>query len=504
MDIIRELSNCDRHLHKKNKCQVISIMEKYMGDNNILTGIIFEIFMDTSTQHKCKHHNLWEQVAINYITNMKNDTITPETFKYFSGMSPNFLECLYDYCAIYKEEIDKLVLNYYDITYIRKFNNNMKFNNDNISALLSNTKLNSTSVKEIFILLMGDKKCKVLSSNVLLYYFKNRSLNDEILRLILFTGCKPDDNIIKYLCLNGKYEDLQKLIHHVKITDEIYYTMTDYKHRIIYTELETKNNIIQLFIKNGYKIKRENIIDSVNKQYYINNISEHLKANKMSFDEIIQLQIDKHGHTNYPYIKTNDTIIPNLLYYVSISSKNIESVMRVITETNIIPDVEYLEEICMYNNTSEIIEYILNVYDIPVTKKCIFNSLRHGSSSYIYTLLNKIPDGILSVSSMPIKDNSLEQNDVNILKLGKSSKYPKDNKKPVIISENSAALLKLNKKSILFGDLKKKFIDYVKKKFLLEKNYVKINKSLSEILDIKENSCIRFSDIENIVALCIE
>jgi len=523
-NIIKSLNNCPSHRsHGSKTCKSISLIEEYINNKNVLTGEIFDHFIATLSNSNCIETIFWMATALKYVKNMQNTLILPKTFKYFTNVPIEFLQNIYNIQKAYKDIIHKLVLEYYNLDTITHFLPDISLDNDNICLLLKNTRICVSECKYLLNLRAQTTK-QNLPSEVLHNCFKNNTFvdNTEILDLLLFIGCSIDEQVICYLCEKGKYDILKRLLHgNIIITDNMYNAVHKIYRYDGYDVLKIKALIIDLLIENNYVITQFHIKDSILKKYYINNINQHLQKCNMTHDEIYDLQKSKNA-TKCPYIIVNSIMIPNLLYYATINNKNLQFIIQVIAITNIIPDLEYLENACNYGSTYEIIEYVLHKYNLDITKKCLINASNTGYGSRILSvLLKKIPDGIIKCIQNGLTKNKLDQESVNnntinntnnntnnnsvkILKLGKPSNFPKNTKIKNKVSDECVKLLKLRSEMVSFLDLKKKALDYVKSNFLLEQNYVKINKNLSNLINVEENSCIQFTDFDNIVAYFIE
>lgn len=508
-DIINDLSNCTSHRsHSYKTCKSIQIIEEYINNGNTLSEKVFEKFISTLKDNYCIDSGFWIATAIKYIKNMKNCSITMNTFKYFTCVPIDFLQNMYT-LGNYKIEIRKLVLEFYSFGTIQLFLNDIIFDDSNVCLLLKNNKLCGSECKQLLNIRSQTIK-KNLPPEALLNFFKNSHFidNAEILDLLLFIGCTPDEKSICYLCEKGKYSILKRLLNgNIKITDEMYNATHDVYRYNRYDGLETRALIIDLLVENGYIITQNHIESSILKGYYINNIEDHIKKNGMTHDDIYNFQKKHKTYYKYPYTVVSDIMIPNLLYFATIHNKGLQFIMQIIIRTSIIPDLEYLEDICNMSDMGDIIDFVLDKYKIPITKKCFTNSTNAGSIKNLSQLVKKLPDGIIKCIDNDTKHNSTVNNsamdnnkDIKILKLGKPSNFPKNTKTKNKVSDDCIKLLNLRSDMVSFLDLKKKALDYAKNNFLLDKNYIKINKNLSNIINIEENSCIQFTDFDNIVA----
>lgn len=508
-NIIQDLKKCQYHnKHGLKTCRSIGLIDDYINNKNELTSLVLDQFMRTLKEHYClgNGNNYWEPTVQKYIENM-NEPILSSTFKIFADVPYSIIHTIFN--TIYdsnKTKIIKTVLKYHVFDNINSLINHIKFDNDNMCLILQNRKICTSECKYLLKFRSVTSK-QNLSPDALIHFFQNdrQKDNTELLDLLLFIGCEIDENTICFLCENAKYDVLRRLINNIEITDKMYaaalkiYKYDKYECGVL------RALVLDVLIDKNFKITQSHINDSITKDYYINNIEKHLTDNNMTHTDVYNLQKNL-GHPLHPYISVDNIMIPNLLYYATRSGKNLQFVMQVIATTNIKPTVDFLEDICNLSGHSDRIQYILNTYKLPVTKKCLINSNNISDNRTLSVLISKLPDGIIQSMNDKVVENKVDpvKETVKILKLGKPSRFPKSTKTKNKVSDESVKLLKLKSDMLTFIDLKKRVLDYVKSNFLLENNYIKINKDLSNLIDIEENSCIQFADFDNIVAYFIE
>ena len=285
--------------------------------------------------------------------------------------------------------------------------------------------------------------------------------------------------------------------------------------------------IIDLFIKNGYKITNDDLIESISNGCHINNIQNYVKT----FDDKFWKASIKISY--YPY--TNIKLPINCLESECDRSGNIYIIKYLIKTFKLKPTIVCLQNACKYKANQATIKYLMVNHKLKPDIMCLKNIACVIGNSSLDIIVNNLSIGTINNDVVDDDKNDVNVDDVNVddanvddaneddkidNKENDEGNDKKDDKREdniVPIKINKKAVFKIGKgkqkikalisklllcdNEMTFIEARKKMIEYIKKNKLLHNNgsLIKINKELSVLLGIKENQYTEFTNINDIV-----
>lgn len=286
-------------------------------------------------------------------------------------------------------------------------------------------------------------------------------------------------------------------------------------------------NIIDIFIKRGYKITLQDVILCIKNKCYINNIESHnIKTNDEFWNTCLSISY-------YPYECFNK----KMPYYILVEEcKNVSNldVIKKIISYGLIPKIDCLMAACQdsranYEKIVFLVEQMGLIPDIQCIK-VIAENIKLKSLTYILDNINKKPTdkpinispisqniitntttithNILTTIQTQQNNNKIPDNIIkNMIKIKNPREILKNNTNTYEIKCNIKTTLNITNKKITFLEMRKRLLNYIINNNLCDVklgNIIKINDKINDILNIGENKYISFDDIDNLVASCFK
>ena len=351
---------------------------------------------------------------------------------------------------------------------------------------------------------------------------KNNSM--ELINFFIKKGLYPNNKCLINICgtVNSKLI-LLILNHRIIPTNACIVSLFESsktKNSYYYNTNSDYQKIINLLVDYGYNPSYDDVIYLITKKCKIKDIHRF----NIALDSNMLETCYKYNY--HPYkINVNPTI--NCLREECLKTNNIKSIKEIIKKC-VEPDIKCLRNACKNKTNITAVQYLIE-YGIKPDLECLKNiSLFFNQNTTMVYLINELikinNDKIDACTQYSTEDIKTKENILII------TKYKEKNKEPIKINKkkeetNSLKIHKFKKKKIkynikdtiknnenvkLFFNLKDEFISLLKLKELFikyiienklinkkKKNYIKIDKKMKKILNIKgKNKYFQFENFD--------
>ena len=184
--------------------------------------------------------------------------------------------------------------------------------------------------------------------------------------------------------------------------------------------------IIDILVKHGYKITKDDVIFCLEYNSFINNVDNHI-----TLDLSIWEACSKHKY--YPYDLKNITPSVKILETECLRQSALKSITQII-KAGTKPNSKCLENACTFKSNVPVVRELITKYKVKPTKQCLINLGKAIGNSTLELLLNALPN------EFTYKDEPEDElNEINSLKSKKPVKKIKEKANKKIIKK--AAIL---------------------------------------------------------------